>query len=67
MSHIYYMTTGTTEATRTKVSISKKISLKPKTLENIPIEWCIENLSLDNYKQIYHISDIHIRPLQRHD
>jgi DNA repair exonuclease SbcCD ATPase subunit/DNA repair exonuclease SbcCD nuclease subunit len=42
---------------------SIKIALKPKIkTEN---DWIVKHLSLD-FKRIYHLSDIHIRPLQRH-
>jgi DNA repair exonuclease SbcCD ATPase subunit len=54
---------------KTKVKVSTKIALKaPKPLKAPePVEWCIKDLDLDSFEKIYHMSDIHIRPLQRHD
>jgi len=46
---------------------TKKTKFKPKITEQDPSLWVNQDLDLGNFEQILHISDIHIRPLQRHD
>lgn len=45
-----------------------KISVKPKAAHPAQRAWIVTDFDdLPDYRTIYHISDIHIRPLQRHD
>lgn len=46
---------------------STKPKIKRKQPVNDPATWKYEQLDLGEFRQILHISDIHIRPLQRHE
>lgn len=53
---------------KTKVTIAPRAPRATKATKAIgPDDWIVQDLDLPNFDRIYHISDIHIRPLQRHD
>lgn len=52
---------------KVKIRPNTKRGPAPARRSEGPVDWTVEELALGKYTQILHMSDIHIRPLQRHE